>query len=658
MTSRSRSTIPVAILCFLTLTIQSYPMEVRKEWGEVPPEIWAMTKFPQDTLADAVKIFDFGEMQVSALNNFTMELKRHFQIKILKKSGIQQADIEIPYWYKDDITDVRAQTILPNGDKIKLKGKNVFDEEHEKFYHRKTFAIPSAVVGCVLEVEYTLYGEGVHQLDPWVFQDKIPTVESQLTLQIAPGFLYNVMLRNNTGGKIQESRENYLDINYQGKQMVRYFYRGENLPAVKEEPFISSLSNYRAVADFQIISYSDGYNTYKFIKDLKTLCKELREWSFDEYLEPTSKVKKLVETIVQGNDLEALKIRKLYEFARDGLYKESWDNGPYPKKNQNEILEQKKATDSERNLLLMAMLTAAGFNANPVLISTRDHGRAYSDIPILRQYNRTLVAVQTGNSARLLDASDRFLAFGRLPAYDLVDFALEVQKDDSHVLSINNSDFSYKDEIKSTIQITPEGDAKGQSELGFFGYASARKNRELDRAKDMTKFFTETLYPDIKKLTMTKYDSTLHASASDTLSTRFAFEIKGAAEKVENEFYLKPFWFNAENKNVFVSEERGFPVEFNMRSQSAEYNEIELPNGYELVEKPDNRAIGNADVGYYRTIEVLSQSPLKLLCSRKFLIKTLEVPEKGYAELKGLFAKIVDADQEPIVFRMKTQPPR
>jgi hypothetical protein len=632
-------------------------MEIRKEWGEVPPEIWSMTSYPKDTSADAVKIFDFGEMQVSTLNDFTMEFKRHFQIKILKKSGIQQADIEIPYWYEDTVTDVRAQTMLPNGDKIKLKGKNVFDEAHEKFYHRKTFAIPAAEVGCVLEVEYTLYSKGVHHLEPWKFQDEIPTIESQLTLQIAPGFLYNVMLRNNNGGKIQESQENYLDINYQGKQMVRYFYRGENLPAIKDEPFISSLSNYRAVAAFQIISYTDGDNTYKFIKDLKTLCKELRdEGPYKEFLKPSSKVKKLVETITPESDQEVLRIRKLYEFARDGLDEETSYSGVYPQKDQNEIIEQKKATDSERNLLLLAMLTAAGFDANPVLISTRGHGKAYAEIPMLQQYNRTIVAMHAGNTTQLLDASDRFLAFGRLPAYDLVDFALEVQKDDSRVLSINNSDFSYKDEIKSTIQITPEGDAKGQSELGFFGYASARKNRELDRAKDMTKFFTETLYPDIKKLTVTKYDSTLHASASDTLSTRFAFEIKGAAEKVENEFYLKPFWFNAENKNVFVSEERGFPVEFNMRSQSAEYNEIELPDGFELVEKPDNRAIGNADVGYYRTIEVLSQSPLKLLCSRKFLVKTLEVPEKGYAGLKSLFAKIVDADQEPIVFRMKPQP--
>ena len=69
------------------------------------------------------------------------------------------------------------------------------------------------------------------------------------------------------------------------------------------------------------------------------------------------------------------------------------------------------------NLNLVSMLNTAGFNANPVLISTRSHGIPL--YPTIDGFNFVIAAVELNNSIVLLDATDPNCTPNNLPLRDL-----------------------------------------------------------------------------------------------------------------------------------------------------------------------------------------------------------------------------------------------
>src|SRR5690606_32792810 len=66
------------------------------------------------------------------------------------------------------------------------------------------------------------------------------------------------------------------------------------------------------------------------------------------------------------------------------------------------------------NLLLITMLRQAGINAHPVLISTREHGWAHSEYPLMTKYNLAICNVELEGQQVYLDASEPRMGFGRL----------------------------------------------------------------------------------------------------------------------------------------------------------------------------------------------------------------------------------------------------
>ena len=127
----------ILILLLVFFIIGSVFADKDKKWGEVDPKYLNMTIFPEDTTAAAIKIFDNGLIDVSLTPDYYVHMvfKRHFQTKILKERGKSYADIAISYWHEDYVSEIKAQTILPSGEKVKLDKDNIFDEESKNKFH-------------------------------------------------------------------------------------------------------------------------------------------------------------------------------------------------------------------------------------------------------------------------------------------------------------------------------------------------------------------------------------------------------------------------------------------------------------------------------------------------------------------------------------------
>ena len=187
-----------------------------QKWGKVAKEILLMKSIPEDSEADAVVLFDIGKMRIT--QNFELKFKRHQRIKILTERGKRYADISIDYWHEDKIKGLKAHTILPNGKKVKLDKKQIF-EESEEFWKRKVFAMPGVEVGSVIEYQYEKVSEYLTFLDPWYFQHEEYTKLSEMTVLLPPEFSYQIFFINTRGKNPEPQKDRLVDPDRQGKHL-------------------------------------------------------------------------------------------------------------------------------------------------------------------------------------------------------------------------------------------------------------------------------------------------------------------------------------------------------------------------------------------------------------------------------------------------------
>lgn len=385
--------------------------------GEVTKEELALTSIPEDPEADAVVLFAKGEMIITP--QFDMQFKNHRRIKILTERGKQYADISISYWSEDIVDRIEAYTILPNGKKIKLDKKNIF-EKRNNWNKEKVFAFPGVEVGAILDYRYEKSSEDLIILDPWYFQNYEFTRLSELSVFLPSGFNYNVFFANISGLNPDPIKEEILTPGPSGAKVIgKFTWRMENLPAIKEEPYMTNIDDYLATMHFQLISYRDAYQNFEFIKTWNDMAEQI--WPiYKLHLAENKQLSTLAAELTAGIQDPTEKIKKLYDYVLSQIESSSFNSLNSVPKMPSEVLKDKMGSGVEKNLLLINLLGKAGFAANPVLISTRSHGRIYANQVHLRQFNRLLACVNLDAKKIFLDTQDRFCPFGLLPPDDQI----------------------------------------------------------------------------------------------------------------------------------------------------------------------------------------------------------------------------------------------
>jgi hypothetical protein len=152
------------IVLFFTLpVIFSHAQEPDFPFGNVTLADLQRKTYPIDTTASAVILDEFGEAHIENGGEFNLIFEYHIKIKILKRKGLEKAEVEIPLYSSDGqrekLLEVKASSFnLMNGSikESELGVKNVFKEDLNKFWSLQKFAIPNVQVGSVIEYQYRI----------------------------------------------------------------------------------------------------------------------------------------------------------------------------------------------------------------------------------------------------------------------------------------------------------------------------------------------------------------------------------------------------------------------------------------------------------------------------------------------------------------------
>ena len=249
------------------------------KWGKETKENLQMKVFELDSSADAIVLFDVADMTID--ENFDLRMKRHCRIKILTENGKDRANIFIRYYHEDDIYDLKAQVILPNGKKLKMDKKLINEEEFKSYYKQKVFSIPGVEVGSVIEYKYELRSKYIYRLEPWFFQSDLYTVHSKITVMLQPGLNYKTFFRNAD----EEPEPIVEEILLPGRPKARrYVWERFDLPAIKKEPYMFEEDDYKMALYFQLIEYSTPYTYQKFVKSWEDISNRIYTNSYHDFV--------------------------------------------------------------------------------------------------------------------------------------------------------------------------------------------------------------------------------------------------------------------------------------------------------------------------------------------------------------------------------------
>lgn len=639
--------------CLLCLSAAGWAQKSPIKFGDIPMSDMQMKVYPEDTSAVAVVLEDFGISFVNFVNDdIQLNIDRHVRIKILKKEGLNWANASLEIYHnksgEERITNFKASAYnLENGQIVesKLLKDGIFRERVNKYIDRQKFTIPNVRVGTVLEYSYHKTSEFYTDFPNWQFQQSIPTRFSEYWAMLPSGFNYEKYLQGFVEG-----------INYEAKPSMNYFsimvtghhYTCKNVPAFKDEPFMTTRNDLisRLNFAFSYVNYrnytDENRGTWKKVnEDL------LKSSLFGEILESGGFLKDKVEELTKGVDDPLKKIAAISDYVKSNVeYNGEEDYYADPLK---KILESKKGTSGDINLLFGTMLRKAGLEADMVLLSTRDHGFVRPQYPTIRQFDYVICAVRLPDRRTiLLDATEKFLPYDVLPDRCINGVGLVISNSHHGWIDLV-SKAKAKTVVTATMKLNADGQLKGKIVFSRDGFdaQSMRESYKRDGEKNYVETFAKGTSWQIEKTEFQDL-ADLSKQAKEIHDVSIHEHVSPAGDQI----YVNPFLTSQITENPFKSDQRMYPVDFGSAQEDVYLLQLTIPEGYQVDELPVTKIFAlpqNAARYVYSANQVGSVINI----ASTFQINRNIFNHADYPLLREFYNQVVAKQAEQIVLKKK-----
>ncbi|MFV0604345.1 MAG: transglutaminase domain-containing protein [Niabella sp.] len=427
-------------------------------------------------------------------------------------------------------------------------------------------------------------------------------------------------------------------------------WTAENVPALKEEVYTSSLSNHESKIEFQLSQYRFPNVAVKDIMgNWKTASDEmLKDESFGgEINRPNNWLKDELKSVTEGTGNSKETAYKIYNYIRDNFTATpssytQMTNGQTVK----DIFRKKNGTPSEINLLLIAMLRNAGIAADPVLISTRSHGWANSFYPLLNKYNLVLAKATIDGSSVFLDATEPRVGFGRLSPVCYNGTGFVVKSTPEHILLSSDSVTEAKTTLIFLSNDTASKGLKGNYSSAPGYYESTRLREKLSKSslddllKETEKGYSFPVTFENKTVdSLNQYDY--------PVTVKYNMKLNFNDEDI---VYFNPMFSEGVKNNPFKSADRKYPVEMLFKIKDLFVLNMEVPKGYVVDEVPKSERVAlNDQEGSFDYIIQVSNN--RIMLQSKINLNKANFKVEDYQTLRDFFGHIAKKHSELIVFK-------
>ncbi len=641
------------------------------KFGKISAADFSNKVYSVDSNANAVVIADVGSSQIVGNSKgwFSLEFKHFRRVHILNKNGYGEANVEIPLYVsnnsEENLDDLKAYTYnIENGKVVetKLEKGSIFKDKPSKNWEIRKFTFPGIKEGSIIEYQYTVTSDFLFNLQPWSFQGGSPVLWSEYNLRI-PEFLGYVFLSqgyrqfdvndrksSNERYNIRDTRGTGATENYTLPASVTdYHWVMKNVPALKAEPFTSTLSNHISRITFQLSEFRYPLTYRKIMGSWQDVAKQLTDdEDFGASLYKNNNwIGEYIDPVIKGENDPLVKAQKVYAFVRDH-YTCTSHYGKYLSESLKNIAKKRNGSVADINLLLIAMLNYADVKTKPVILSTRDNGYAYELYPVMERINYVVAQANIGDKQYLLDASEPRLGFGKLTPECYNGPARVI--DELGTLLPLYSDSLMERKLSSVLINTDEkGNVKGtiQSVLGYYESLETR-NKIKENGRD--NFFKEIQksFGQETELENKTVDSLDNFEMPVTIKYDFKFEPDD-----QNTIYINPFFGEAYKTNPFKSAERFYPVEMPYASDETVVFTLIIPEGYVVDELPKSIRMALNEQGDGKFEYLISETGGTISMRSRLTLKRAYYQAEEYELLREFFNQVVKKEAEQIVLKKK-----
>lgn len=638
--------IPAFLLCSLCAIAQKPPMK----FGDVSMDELKMTTYEKDSSAAAVVLADYGEAHISGATA-QMVFEHHKRIKILKKEGLKWADYSISLFHngsnRERVSGLKAATYnLENGKVVvtKMSKDAVFDEHFNKNWDKEKFTLANVREGSVIEFTYQINSDFFSNFPNWVFQSEIPIIWSEYRAQIPEFFIYEKYMQGYVVLSVIDSK----DVAQPGYREKVNRWVATDVPAFKPEPYMTSETDYVSKINFALSHISfPGQPIQEIMGSWEKMNQNFLESEyFGRVVTGSGFLKKTVEELTAGIDDPSKKIAIIYDYIKKSIeYNEDEDN-TVDNTNLKKVFELKKGNCAEINLALTSMLRKADLEADPVLLSTREHGFIREQYPMERQFNYVICAVKLDGKTKLLDATERLLPMDELPERCLNGQGLVISEKNGGWINLDALVRS-KTTIDAEFQLTTDDQLEGKLTFKRNGY-DAHRVRKKYVTKGKEEYLKEVVGSKTWEVKNSEFKSV--EEIGNTLEEAHEVTIGDHVNSAGDVIYIDPFVTAKLEENPFKLEKREYPVDFGSPFDKVYMLRLTLPENYKVDEAPAPKILalpGNAA----RYIYNVSQSGNSIVITSMLSVNKAIFTQVEYPNLREFYNQMVAKQAEQIVLK-------
>jgi hypothetical protein len=604
----------------------------------------------------------------------------HFQsvyvrIKVLQEKGKELATVHLPYWHGNfKIADIKARTIHSDGTVIPLAGKpedlllskTSSGNGEQMQINSKVFTLPSVEVGSILEYRYDLRYDDDHVSSPtWEIQRPYFVHHARYTFTPFKAFLpggTSMGLTDAHGNSVNTLIwYKVLPAGVDMKADVAGVFHLEvtDIPAAPDEEFMPPLDGMLYQVKFYYKSSRDSAQYW--IDEAKRWSKEV-----DHFAEPSKTIKEAVAGIIAPGDSDLDKAKKLYKAVQ------ALDNTDYSRKKTDAELKQlklkvarhaedtwaqKSGSSQDIALLYLAMLRAAGLNANDMKVVDRSERVFAMGLLDFDQLDDDIVVLNIAGKDISLDPGEKMCPFQTV-RWTHSGTAGIVQGDHVRSLAITPEQTYTSNKLtrNGDLTIDEHGAVTGQLTFVMLGQeALAWRQLALRNDQDeLKKQFDRSLESAVPDGIEAHIDHFLGLDDPDANLIAIV-KVHGNLGAATSKRLLVPgFFFQTRGSHPFVNQEKRLePVDMHYGDTVSDQIVYRLPANMSVEGAPQDTKIPWQGHAVFAT--KTAAAPNQITIARIFARGFSSVKPEEYQDLRGFYQKVAAADQAQLVLT-KTPP--
>src|SRR5215467_7420197 len=639
------------IFCLMTAVLS---FAQKEDWQPITPQDLQIKDVPGNPGAPAIKLYYADYIDDSAHSEFLYE-----RVKILNDKGMKYADVEIPVPPSGSITGLKARTIHPDGKIVEFSGKP-FEKTIIKGkgikYVAKTFTMPEATVGSIVEYKYkSIPEEGYIRDNSWFIQHDLYTVKESFRIKA-----YTGMLETKHGTESSQLSMVYSNMPANLKPQRKgdsFELEAENMKAFESEEYMPPADNYKPQVRFYYGGREMG-SAEKFWQDAG------RDWNEDvEHFIGNHKEIKAAAQEAIGNETDGDKqVRKLYAraqqirnlaYERDRTEEEQKKENIKSNNNVVDVMNRGYGTRSDIVFFFTALARASGFQASAVRASNRREHFFDKGFLSTSQLDRYLAVVKVNGQDVFLDPATKFCPYGMVRWINTSTYGLKLDKNGGTFILIPPAGYDkavLRREAKLTL--SDDGSLNGELTVKFEGgealehrldsFQTDEAGRNKDLETELQSWLPSSAIVKVK-------DAQGWETTDDPVIVHFTLQIPGYASAAGKRLLLPPYLFQMKHTDAFKHAERKYPVYFPYAFSEIDAINIKFPTGYSMEGSPQNLQ-ANLPYAAYQIVGKLDGG--QLLTQRVLLFHGIIFNLDQYPKVKEFFNQVQAGDEQQAVLRV------